>query len=531
MTSNRIFNSAVAVAVTALSMTGLVSCLEDDIPYARIPVGFTAISAEGETAAATINTENRLVTLTLGEKVDKSAVNITSYTITDGASISADITGGIDLTNDYRVTISLYQDYEWVIRANQTIERYFNIPGQVGTSVIDPAGKRVVAFLPTDTDLKTVSVASVKLGPDGITTMTPDLNNSTVDLSKPVEVTVAYRNVTETWTIYAELSETVVSLDRVDAWTNVMWLYGTAQEGLESGFEYRLQGSEEWTRVDQGSIDRNGGEYSARVAHLSANTSYEVRAYSGENYTEITTVMTEGTVELPNMGFEDWWHEDDKIWNPWAADGTSFWDTGNDGAASFASWGIGGNVTTPDTDTWDGGSGYSAKLETTYVVVKLAGGNIFAGSYVATDGTNGILSFGREFTARPTRLRGYWKYNCTTISDSDNEHEYLEGRPDTAIVYAALIDKPEPIEIRTNPSTRQLFDRNADYIIAYGEVQSGESIPNWTEFDIELEYRRTNAVPTYIVIVATASKYADYFTGGRGSTVWLDNFSLGWDYD
>ena len=68
-------------------------------------------------------------------------------------------------------------------------------------------------------------------------------------------------------------------------------------------------------------------------------------------------------------------------------------------------------------------------------------------------------------------------------------------------------------------------------MIAYGEVQTGETIPSWTDFVLTFDYRRTDIVPTHLVIVATASKYADYFTGGDGSTLWLDDFTLDWDYE
>lgn len=515
--------------VAALSAMAFTSCLENDIPYERVEAGFTSMTAEGETAAATINSNDRTVTLTMGETTDLANVNITSYTVTDGATLSTDITGGIDLTTNYKVTVSLYQDYEWSIKANQSIERYFIVSDQVGNSVIDPAGKRVVVNMPSGTDMTAINVGDVKLGPSSITTMTPDLNNITADFSNPVEVTVTYRNVTETWTIYMQQTEQVVSLDRADAWTRVIWLYGSTKAGIESWFEYRLDGSEEWTRVDN--VASSGGEFSACLSHLQPSTTYEVRACSNDSYTAAIVVTTEAELELPGGGFDEWWHEDEKIWNPWNVNGPQYWDTGNDGAATFAQFGVGASNSVPDTDTWDGGEGYSAKLETKWVLIKLAGGNIFAGEYLRTDGTNGVLSFGREFTGRPTRITGYWKYNSTTINrSSDDAFSHLIGQPDTAIVYAALINKTEPIEIRTNPANRQLFDRNADYIIAYGQIQTGETISEWTKFDLEFEYNNTNTVPTHLVIVSTSSKYADYFTGGEGSTLWLDNFTLGWDY-
>ena len=59
----------------------------------------------------------------------------------------------------------------------------------------------------------------------------------------------------------------------------------------------------------------------------------------------------------------------------------------------------------------------------------------------------------------------------------------------------------------------------------------GQNVDNFTEFDIPLKYNATNKVPTHILIVCTASKYGDFFTGGASSTLVVDNFALEWDYE
>lgn len=46
------------------------------------------------------------------------------------------------------------------------------------------------------------------------------------------------------------------------------------------------------------------------------------------------------------------------------------------------------------------------------------------------------------------------------------------------------------------------------------------------EFRIPIEYRSTDTKPTSIILVASSSKYGDYFTGGIGSTMWLDDLEL-----
>ena len=146
-------------------------------------------------------------------------------------------------------------------------------------------------------------------------------------------------------------------------------------------------------------------------------------------------------------------------------------------------------------------------------------------------GKYGILKFGREFTQRPTRLTGYFKYNCAPISHTSKEFTHLKEKPDTGTIYIALADWSEPLEIRTNPNNRQLFDYNAPEIIAYGALEWGHSVEEYTAFDIELNYRDTQRQPRYILVVGSASKYGDYFTGGNGSVLYIDDLKLHYDYE
>ena len=214
------------------------------------------------------------------------------------------------------------------------------------------------------------------------------------------------------------------------------------------------------------------------------------------------------------------WHQSGKQWNPWASTASSFWGTGNPGAAAFI-----GSITTPTDESV---KGKAALLESKNALIKLAAGNIFTGDF-ELDGTNGILHFGRPFTSFPTALRLYYRYKTSTINrigESVGNLADLKGRPDSCHIYIALSDKPEPYEIRTRPSTRQLFDKNDKNIIAYGEFIKGETIEKYQQITIPLTYRAMNRTPKYIVVVASASKYGDYFIGGEGSTLWLDEMEL-----
>ena len=287
--------------------------------------------------------------------------------------------------------------------------------------------------------------------------------------------------------------------------------------------EYREQNSSSWTTLSSSAIDVSGTNYTATFTGLTPGTAYQYRVTVNGTAGDAQSFTTVQAVTLENGSFENW-HEETtatgrSMYVP-NAEGSDFWGTGNPGAAAFI-----GNLTTPTDDAI---SGQAALLESKNALIKLGAGNIFTGDF-ELDGTNGILHFGRSFASFPTALRFYYKYTSTTINrigDEVGDLENLRGLPDSCHVYIALSDKSEPYEIRTRPSVRQVFDKNDANIIAYGEFISGQSTSNYQQITIPLEYRATNRTPRYIIIVCSASKYGDYFIGGEGSTLWLDEMEL-----
>lgn len=505
----------------------LPSCIKNDIPYPYIQANFLTISAETQSQNSLIDSTARKVTLYFPETTDICDVRIIDYSLTPGASIVGDpISGGIDLSSPRMVTLRLYQDYDWTISASQQISRYFTLSGQVGSSVIDVPGRRVVAYVSDKIDIRSVVVETIKLGADG-STMFPDLQGEAVDFSRAVNVTVTNHGRDEQWTLYVATTESSVSTVRADAWTSVAWVYGQAEAGRNNGIEYRRKGDDAWIKVKSDWITSDGGSFHARIIHLEAQTAYETRAYSDDEYGEVLEFTTGSILQVPNAGLDSWWL-DGKVWNPWDQSYEQYWDTGNKGATTLGS---SNSVPTDDTAT---GSGKAAKLETKFVGIgsigKLAAGNLFAGKYVRTDGTNGILSFGRPFSERPVKLRGYMKYTTAPISSTTAGFESLAGRPDTCIIWCSLIDSAEPFEIRTNPNNRQLFDPSQSDVVAYGKYECGNDVTSYVPFEFELDYRATDRVPKYILITASASKYGDYFTGGNGAVLYLDELELVYDY-
>ena len=304
-------------------------------------------------------------------------------------------------------------------------------------------------------------------------------------------------------------------------------LSGKIQSGKRPVVEYKRQADAAWSTLAASAVKVSGTSFTASLTGLKAATAYQYRVSVDGTAGEEQSFTTAEAVPLTNGGFDDWSSvaaDKNTLWQPWAEGGTSFWDTGNKGATT-----VGNSNSTPTTET-STGRGQAASLESKYIVLKFAAGNIFTGTYVRTDGTNGVLEFGRPFTSFPSKLRIHYKYNCMTINKSgDDDFKYLIGRPDSCQVYIALTDWDAPLEIRTRPSERQLFDPSDPKVIAYGELTKGESVAAWTQADIELDYRYTNRTPKYIVVVASASKYGDYFTGGEGSKLWLDECELIYD--
>ena len=81
--------------------------------------------------------------------------------------------------------------------------------------------------------------------------------------------------------------------------------------------------------------------------------------------------------------------------------------------------------------------------------------------------------------------------------------------------------------------TEELFNKNAKNVIAYGELVLKESTKGegLIPFEIDLDYKATDRVPTRIIIVASASYYGDYFQGSTSSKMWLDDITLEYDYE
>ena len=206
----------------------------------------------------------------------------------------------------------------------------------------------------------------------------------------------------------------------------------------------------------------------------------------------------------------------------------TFWDSGNAGAAAA------NNVLTEkSTDMVKSGT-YSAKLTSKLCGMlgfnKFAAGNLFAGTYVKTDGTDGVLSFGREYDgSHPTKMRVHVNYRPAPGSGEGANSSYIgNGVSDQAQIYVAL--STEPVSIETKKAAK-LFNKDDACILAYGERTFDTAFgPDGAleQVDIPFEYyeKAKTTGAKYLIIVCSASKFGDYFSGGPGSVMYLDDFEL-----
>ena len=315
------------------------------------------------------------------------------------------------------------------------------------------------------------------------------------------------------------------------------------------GVEYRKAGESGWKFIaatQASNAPKKGPQRvlqkrSITLTGLETGTEYEYRACCGEYHSDdIMTFKTEEKFIIP--------YADMETWNSFTIDGKTdctlpgtgeneFWGNGNPGSRT-----AGITLTQGSTDMFHSAS-KSAKLRSQKAGVKIgpmtigkfAAGNLFIGQYVRTDGTDGVLKFGRKYNnTHPKSLKVWANYRPGKVEESKSDKINV-GDDDQGQIYWAITTAP--IDIRTKNSEK-LFNKDDEEVIAFGEyniVGNYGSDGELKELVIPIEYnsrayqRKPASDPDqdyYLVIVCTASRYGDYFVGGEGSTLYLDDFEL-----
>ena len=523
------------LAAALLVLAGLSSCLEEnDMAYPHVYAEVISFAVEGQDAVS-IDTENRTISVEVSETAELSHLKVTDFTFTDAAVCDGLHTGDVlDLTSPLKIVLRTYQEYEWTITATQPIDRYVRCEGQVGDAVINLNDRSVYLKISDEYDMRELEFTDIKLEREGsvITSYEKEKDNMVPFEGFPivmncldwVDVEVEYEGKKSIWQIQVEEMNVDLMMMPVDN----PWATHAEVSAMYSGtgspyFRYRVAGTDSWTDVTD--VVTEAPTISAELTGLTPGTGYEVVAVNGDLVSSAVPFSTEPALQVENSDFDDWYQEGE-AWMP-SIDATPehyIWDSANPGSAKF-----GFVPTTRTDDVAVAGSGkYAAKLETQYAFIKLAAGNIYTGKFVGLVGVKGAeIDWGVPFTSRPSALKGYFHYIPATVNKGT--HNGMSGKTDIGQIQIMLTDWDGPFRVST--AADEFVDPDTDSgIIAYG-TKDLNATSSYEPFTIDLEYRDMMRRPTYIVIVASASKYGDYFTGGVGSTLYVDEFELVYDGD
>ena len=557
----RYLKTAFAAAAALLAA----SCISNDIPYPVVELRIANVEGEGFSVSEN-NVTSRVVTLTLDEATDIRNVKIDAVTydavvhsielnkaeLLDQVRSSQELTGTFNLLSPIYTTLSLYQDYDWTIRAVQTIERRFSVTGQIGATEIDTENRIVRVYVPDDTDLGHIEIEELKLGPAEITTYSPsleELSGSSFESGRFVDVTC--HGVTERWMLYVETTNVKVALREADLWQNtgtVTALISADEYASGAALEYRIKGDTEWQRMQESGYD--AGILTATIAPewktetnpngltvyklvpkkgLFAGHTYEFRLLVGgsEQGAPLEYTAPAGNT-IPNGDMED--------------ASMSCW-TQNNKTAEF--WGSGNNTFTKGLCTQASfAGGTRAKLQATSAMGVLASGNLFTGLFQKDLITRGVVSFGQTYAwkARPRALKV--QYFAEHIGPVDIDKKFGApigmGDQDRARIMVAIVDWNARREVGsgTEPPTgtwdpQEAASTEQGKIIAYGSLFIDESSTGDRMIDTELElhFYDREAKPSglyQLVISCSTSAYGDFMTGCKSNVLYIDNFE--WAY-
>lgn len=530
----------------------LVGCVENDLPYPTIVGEIEEFAVQGQTAIKINKTAGTIAvkvvdTLDLRNlRVEKLVVTAGMKVIPDSAaclnfknfpdsgfvsvdSLPATVNTRMDFSQPVSFLLRLYQDYLWKVTVESDISRKVEVENQLGVALIDVNTHNAIVYVDSTAQpsLRNVHIKSLQLGRSNAV-VTPDPQSIT-DFTRPRVFMVSAFGQTEEWTVSVAYPPKGMSFTTIAPWAKHATLMGTTRKGQVSAI-YRetpaveSKADEGWERVlaSEIKIDEEGN-FTLSFTHLKPATTYDYQVTVDGVTEEVKQFTTEAAQTVPNLSLDDWIKEG-KSWYPNINLNSEnyFWDTGNKGSNAVGE----ANPTSPETA--DVIRGKAARMESKTVAGVFAAGSFYTGMFNKVEGLNGAsLFFGRPFTGRPTAIAGYYKYNCGTIDKAKDPYKDLIGRPDTANIYMALFSGwTAPFLVNTNEGTFVDLTWNNDNLLAFGEIRQGQTVKDYTHFRIDLQYRDETTKPTYILIVASASKYGDYFTGSTSSVLLVDELEL-----
>lgn len=531
----------------------LSACVENDLPYPTIVGVIEEFSIEGETSVK-IDKASASISVKVADTLDLRNLKVKQLTVTQGMtvipdsaackdflhfpdtgfmsvdSLPATVNTWMNFKEPVTFLLRLYQDYPWKVTVEHDIKRKVAVANQLGEALIDAENYNVIIYVDSvrQPSLRNVKIETLQLG-SSISQISPD-PQSVSDFTRPRIFRVEAFGEKEDWTVSVAYPPAGMSFTSVSAWAKRACVTGKTLTGQVSAryrgkpqTDTKADSEDGWEDVLSSEIDIDEeGNFSLVFTHLKPGMVYEYELTVDGKTEDIKTFTTEEIEPIPNLSLDDW-YKDGKSWyaNLDLTAENYFWDSGNKGSNAVGE----ANPTSPETS--DVVKGKAARLESKTVAGVFAAGSLYCGTFGKVEGLSGAsLNFGRPYTGRPSALRGYYKYNSGTIDKAKDPYKELEGRKDSCHIYMALFTWSAPFPVNTNTGTFVDLTWKNENMVAFGQLVQGETVKDYTQFRIDLEYRDQTTKPTYILIVASASKYGDYFTGSTSSVLLLDELEL-----
>lgn len=334
-----------------------------------------------------------------------------------------------------------------------------------------------------------------------------------------------------------------VETQLANAFSTFAFLNGFAEDTENLRFVYWGDDIDESSAIEVTAKVTSDGKFEALITDLLPGTIYYYKALAGDTEGNIEKFVTEDATELPDSGFEDWL--DPKSGPVPAKDANNiFWGSGNNSMAK--------TLLVSDNNGYQGKAAKMASMRPPQLLgaPPLGAGNLVTGDFEVVGTTGGKITFNRKFASRPTKLKGYFKYDPKVV-DSSGTVNFPAGKKPPVVVTNQQLDEctiyialsKEPYTINTTDKT-SLFDLDMpafnNRIIAYAELPDdmcGKTIDDkgdivYKPFELTLKYLQSDYTgPYYIVIVCSAAKYGDYFIGSTTSVMYVDEFKLTYEYD
>lgn len=505
------------------------SCIENDLSYPDVTVTFTSFEVEGQKSVA-IDEASRTIDIVMGESADMSEVKVTRYSVSEHAEIVGGMPEYLDLRDSLQLTLHLYEDYVWTIKASQPIKRYIRCDNQAGETVFDVDEKTAYVYVSENQSLLNVRFNDMKLEPEGSVIETTlgfvSRDGQSVPVTEACDFPmvldcvimryfyVKYQGEEIRWSVKVLQKMVEVEMKSVNPWTCSAGVKGATDGKGTPAFEYRKESDAQWSKWPDVSLA--GTTVTADITGLQEDTDYLVRMTNGYISSAEMSFRTGKAVQLPNLSFDNW-SKDNKYPN---AAGSDVWDSANSSGVT---------ITTSPSD--DSVKGKAARLESLKKFGVMAAGNIFTGSFgnfVLSGGAGASLNWGTPFSSRPLALRGYFKYSPVTVDNARKPYEDMMGKTDQSQILMFLTDWASTFTVNTATGTFVNLDSDPG-IIASGQLNTSETDSDYVRFTIPLIYRSNDRIPTYVVIACASSRYGDYFTGGVGSVLLIDEFEFIYD--